>query len=179
MEPGLDLPFAIFGHSMGATIGFELARELRQRHWAAPRRLIMSGGRAPHRPSPLSPLAGLPAGKFLEAVQERYGCFSNEILQLREMLDLLLPILRADLKLFETYQCTLEPPLDCPISVFGGVDDATVTKDELADWELHTTAAFDLCMLPGGHFFPQESRDHVLRALEERLTGRADAAIRG
>jgi medium-chain acyl-[acyl-carrier-protein] hydrolase len=179
VDPGLDLPFAIFGHSMGAAIGFELARELRRRNRGTPRRLVMSGGRAPHLPPRLTPLAGLQAGQFLEAVQERYGCFSSEILQAREMLDLVLPILRADLKLFETYQCTVEPPLDCPVSVFGGIEDATVTQDELADWSCHTTAGFDLCMLPGGHFFPQESRDEVLRALEARLTGSEHPGVRG
>lgn len=171
VEPHLDLPFAIFGHSMGAAIAFELARALRRRNRAAPVRLIVSGGRAPHRPPRLAPLAALPERPFLEAVQERYGCFSDEILQMREMLNLLLPILRADLAMFETYQCIEDAPLDCPISVFGGTGDTTVTEDELTDWRRHTTGAFDLCLLPGGHFFPQESREPVLRALEARLAG--------
>lgn len=177
--PHLDLPLAVFGHSMGAAIGFELARELRRRGVATPVRLLMSGFRAPHRRPAVPPLAALPDARFLETVQQRYGRFADELLREPALLDLILPVLRADLAMIETYCCTEEAPLDCPISVFGGESDPTVTGDELAAWNRHTGAGFDHCTLPGGHFFPIESRDELLGALEHRLdAGRPTGAHR-
>jgi surfactin synthase thioesterase subunit len=167
--PYLDLPFALFGHSMGAAIGFELARELRRQSRSTPLHLLMSGFRAPHRRPTSAPLAALPNPMFLEAVQQRYGRIADEILRESALVDLIMPVLRADLAMIETYCCTEEAPLDCAISVFGGASDPTVTEDELMDWSRHTTVGFDFCTLPGGHFFPQESRDQLLSALDHRL----------
>jgi medium-chain acyl-[acyl-carrier-protein] hydrolase len=169
MIPHLDRPFALFGHSMGAIIGFELARELRRRQQVMPRQLVMSGARAPQLPPTMTPLAALPAGQFMEAVQQRYGRFADEIQREPALLGLIAPILRADLAMIETYCCTPEAPLDCPIAVLGGTGDSTVSEDQLQAWSTQTRAGFDLGMLPGGHFFPQESRDELLRALEHRL----------
>jgi medium-chain acyl-[acyl-carrier-protein] hydrolase len=171
--PYLDLPCAIFGHSMGAALGFELTRELRRRGQITPRHLVMSGARAPQVRPTTAPLAALADPLFMEAVQARYGRFADEILREPALLALIAPILRADLALIETYCCTPEPPLACAISVLGGASDSTVTEPELRAWSVQTSAGFELAMLPGGHFFPQESRDEVLRALEQRLRGLA------
>src|SRR5258708_4217985 len=103
VAPYLDLPFAIFGHSMGTALGFELARELRRRGLATPRHLVMSGGRAPHLRPTLPPLAALADPMFMEAVQERYGRFADEGPPGAGLLARIVPIPRAEAGLTGAY----------------------------------------------------------------------------
>jgi medium-chain acyl-[acyl-carrier-protein] hydrolase len=166
--PLVDRPFALFGHSMGASIAFELARELRRRG-ASPAWLFVGGSRAPQRPAPAGCLSALPEQVFVDAVQRKYGGIPAAILQTPELLQLLLPVLRADLTMIETYRYRDEPPLECPITVFGGLDDDTVTPDELRAWQEQTVGPFEYTTLPGGHFFVKESRAALVRGVEERL----------
>ena len=164
----LDKPFALFGHSLGGVIAFELARALRRRGRTLPLRLFVSASRPPHRAA-ASPIAGLPADLFLSAVQQRYDGIPSEVLQSREWLDLVLPILRADHEMIETYRCGDEAPLACPISAFGGADDPAVRRDDLMEWNRYTTRSFDASILPGGHFYIRDSRRALLRTIEDRL----------
>lgn len=168
VEPLLEKPFALFGHSLGGTIAFELARELRRRDWRLPVRLFVSGCRPPHKPV-VAPIARLSGDQFLAAVQERYRGIPDEVSRSREWLDLVLPILRADLTIIETYRCADEAPLACPISAFGGAEDRVVRWSELMEWRQHTAGPFDASVLPGGHFFLKESRAALLRAIAGRL----------
>jgi surfactin synthase thioesterase subunit len=169
MSPHLDVPFALFGHSMGAWICFELARELRRRYDAAPVHLFVSGRRAPHLPSQHSALHRLSDADFVQALVQRYGGIPEMVLRDPELLQLFLPILRADLTLVETYQYAHEPPLDCPLTVFGGANDATVGPAELAAWSDETGGPFALRMLPGDHFFVQSAREAVLCTISAHL----------
>jgi medium-chain acyl-[acyl-carrier-protein] hydrolase len=163
--PLLDLPFALFGHSMGAVVAFELARELRRRGGRPPVLLALSGHQAPPRPDPKPPISHLPDEEFLSEVQTRYDGIRPEVLAEKELLQLLLPVLRADVQLLESYTYAQEPPLDCPISCFGGEDDPHVSLADLEAWGDETRGSLRVRTFPGGHFFVDSARIEVLRAL--------------
>lgn len=152
LSPLLDKPFAIFGHSLGALIGFELARQLRRRHGVNPVRLFVSAGRAPQAARPCAPIHNLPAKEFLAAVRRLNGT-PAEVFEHEELLEIILPVLRADFAVYETYVYSTEPPLNCPISTFGGSQDREISHSDLEAWRDQTTDAFSLRMLPGDHFF--------------------------
>jgi medium-chain acyl-[acyl-carrier-protein] hydrolase len=134
-----------------------------------PVHLFISGRLAPHVPDSRPKLHQLPEKEFLSAMEDRYGALPQVVLEDQEILKLFLSILRADLTLIEEYQYTAESPLECPISVFGGLQDHTVTHNELLAWRNQTTDRFDLKMLPGDHFFIQNSRSTIVQAINEDL----------
>jgi medium-chain acyl-[acyl-carrier-protein] hydrolase len=181
LAPALDAPFALFGHSMGALVGFELARELRRRGLPAPCQLLVAGRPAPQLPPRYGPLSHLPDGELLAQLHRRYGYAAPapaDAGQLGELLDLMRPTVRADLRVSEGYAYADEPPLESPITAFGGLADPTVTREELDAWRHQTMGPFRTRMLPGGHFFLEseaEARflvrflgDSVRSALERR-----------
>jgi surfactin synthase thioesterase subunit len=174
VEPLLDLPYALFGHSMGAVVAFELARRLRHAGKPDPARLFVSARRAPDLPDRWPPIRQLPDRELIAEVQRRYGGISSEVLANDELLDLFVPVLRADLTALGTYRYTGAAPLACPISCFGGAADAWVAADELEHWRTHTTAGFDLRVLPGAHFYLEnEGRGALLATLQRALAGAA------
>lgn len=165
------IPVAFFGHSMGALIGFELARELRRRALPVPVHLFVSAHRAPHlRVLNVGecPLHRLPDSVFIREIEHRYGA-PPDFVQCSELIELFLPLLRADLALCETYVYTPEEPLACSISAFGGVDDPRVKKHHLEAWQAHTTHAFDLRVFPGDHFFARSEPLLLLQVLKQQL----------
>ena len=164
----LDAPFAFFGHSMGAYIAFELARRLEPRYPL--RQLFVSACRAPHMPASVPPLHGLPDTEFIEKLSDRYQEIPLEVRESEELMELVLPNLRADLELVETYRLPDRPPrLAVPIGGFGGTSDKSVSEAELRGWDELTRASFRLRMFPGGHFYLQPNRDRLLRALSAEL----------
>lgn len=161
-----------FGHSMGSILAYETALKLQADHGASPAALIVSARRAPDLPQRRPPVHDLPDAEFLTEI-ERLGGTPSEVFAEPELLQLVLPILRGDMRLIETYLPASKPgsPLSCPILAMGGIDDADVTRDELAAWQQMTSAAFELRMYPGDHFFLNEhARDVVatIRAMGER-----------
>src|SRR5690606_38041922 len=164
----LDAPFTLFGHSMGALLAFELTRSLRRDGLPLPAALFVSGHRAPHLPDPRRPLHPLPDGDFVAELRRLQGT-PPEVLEDRELLELFLPLLRADFTVAETYQYTPEPPLPVPILAWGGREDPEVSQPELAAWREHTSRTFRLRMLPGSHFFVHSAADAVLESLGEEL----------
>jgi medium-chain acyl-[acyl-carrier-protein] hydrolase len=162
------LPFALFGHSMGALVAFEVARRL-QAAGSPPSLLVASGWRAPSAASSLPPIAHLSIDQFAVAVQQRYGGIPEAVLAERELMSLFMPTLRADVRLVEHYQYQQQEPLTCPIAAFGGIQDVHAAEAGLRGWAAETTQDFELRLFGGGHFFIQESRDQVLQALAGRL----------
>lgn len=165
--PALDqTPFAFFGHSFGALVAFELARELRRRGAPLPRLLVAAGRAAPSRGGVARPLSALlDDDEFIDEIARRYGGIPAKLRAERDLLALILPTLRADLKLAEAYEHHPEPPLPLPIQVFGGSNDPGVGEQDLQGWSRETTARFGVQILPGGHFFVQEARQDLLRAI--------------
>jgi medium-chain acyl-[acyl-carrier-protein] hydrolase len=169
LRPHLDMPFALFGHSMGALIAFELARRLRAEGAPTPAHLFVSGHRAPQLASPRSPLAHLPDAEFLAELRDRYDGVPAEVLRHPDLMALLLPCLRADLALVEDYRCHEEEPLACPISAYGGEDDPVANEAELAAWQVQTRGGFTLTRFAGTHFFIRSAREDLLAALSREL----------
>jgi surfactin synthase thioesterase subunit len=158
------LPLALFGHSMGAIVAFELARALGRDvvH------LIASGSAGPSLPRGGRGLHQLPHDELV-AELERLGGTPEEVLQNRELLDLLVPRLRADLTASETYRRRPAPLLACPITVLGGRDDRAVSGASLAAWADETTGGFAQHMLAGDHFFVSTRRAEVLGLIGRAL----------
>jgi medium-chain acyl-[acyl-carrier-protein] hydrolase len=166
--PQLDKPFALFGHSLGALLCFELARHLRRLERPQPSGLFVSGAGAPQLRSTKAPIHDLPDAELIEALREFEGT-PDEVLDNAELMRLMLPLLRADFKVNETYAYKSEPPLACSITVFGGAQDDQVSRERLEAWREQTRAAFALHMLPGDHFFLHSSQELLLRELSREL----------
>jgi surfactin synthase thioesterase subunit len=170
LTPHLDLPYVLFGHSLGALLAFELARELRRRELPGPKHLFVSAARAPHLSPREHAIHDLPETEFIAELCRRYGSMPTAVLQSAELMALLLPILRADLALLETYQHGVEPPLACPIGALTGTEDPHVRREEVAAWREHTAGGFTLQLLPGGHLYLKDDPTAVPRALARGLT---------
>ncbi|MDE3090694.1 MAG: thioesterase, partial [Chloroflexota bacterium] len=139
--PYLDKPFAFFGHSMGALIGYELAQQLAQQPGQVPRCLFVSGRRAPFLPERARLLHTLPTDEILLAeLQRRYNNIPAPIFEDAELRALFAPLLRADAALAETYQCPASTSLPCPIVALGGDSDPLVSLAELQGWQTLTQA---------------------------------------
>lgn len=168
VAPALTVPYAIFGHSMGATIGFELARALRRRGLPAPRHLFVAGRRAPHLPPPQPWRHTLPDAAFVAELR-RLGGTPEAVFGDRELFELFAGLLRADFAALETHVHAPAPPLDCPLTVLRGDADAEVSADESAAWARHAAAGARVVVFPGGHFFPHQQRGAVLQELRAAL----------
>ncbi len=166
--PQLNKPFAFFGHSMGGLISFELTRLLRKEYNLAPVHLFVSGRRAPQLPNLDPPIHTLPDREFKEELRRLNGT-PKAVLENVELMELLLPILRADFAVLETYAYNTEPPLACPITVFGGLQDPEVNCEELEAWREQTSTSFSLQMLPGDHFFIHSAQPLLLETLSTTL----------
>ena len=164
-----DRPFAFYGHSLGALIAFELARQLRREDRPQPCHLFVGGARPPHIGPILPRLHGLQEQAFLNGLQARYSGLPTAILDNPEALALFLPALRADFAAYESHAYRTESPLACPISGFAGERDALVPAGTVAGWEMHTSAAFDLQVLRGGHFFLEDSWEQLTDSIKREL----------
>jgi medium-chain acyl-[acyl-carrier-protein] hydrolase len=151
--PLLDLPFAFFGHSMGAILAFEVTRELRKRSKRLPFHLFLSAVRAPQFRSTDPHAYDLPEPEFIEELRRLNGT-PSEVLENTELMALMLPMLRADFAVSQTYAYVAGGgPLSGPVSVYSGVDDPSFSSEELEGWREHTTGAFSLHMFAGDHFY--------------------------
>lgn len=168
LQPYLHPPFAFFGHSLGALISFELARHLRRRNNPMPIHLFISGCRAPQIPDSEPPIHLLTEVEFVNELR-RFNGTTEEILQNTELMQLMLPLLRADFTIYETYVHITEDPLACPISAFGGLQDHKVSYNDMRAWRDQTSNIFMLRMLPGDHFFLHSARVLLLRAISQDL----------
>jgi surfactin synthase thioesterase subunit len=169
LQPHFDRPFALLGQSMGALVAFELARWLRRGGHRQPRCLVVASSAAPQVTSCDDPIHLLPRSQFLAELQSRYGGVPAAVAEHKELMDLLLPALRADVAVVETYCYQHEPPLEYPVLAIGGTDDHVVSPAKLAAWSEQTAAEFQLKMLPGDHFVLDSQRQTALPAIARFL----------
>ena len=169
LAPLMTRDVALFGYSMGALVAFELARALRRCGLPQPAHLFICAHRAPHLPDPLEPIHHLSDHALRDAVKQRFGQ-ANAALDNPELAQLLLPVLRADLSVCETYRYRADEPLDCPISVLGGAADQIVPREHLDGWSEHTRAGVAVKMFEGDHFFLMCEPAAPLAWVQERLS---------
>lgn len=169
--PYLDKPFTLFGHSMGALIVYELAQQLQHQVGRTPTHLFVSGRRAPFLPEPEPPLHSIRTDiDFLQAIHQRYQNIPDIMFRDAELRELFVPLLRADFTLVETYRGSARTRLSCPIVALGGTEDGRVSEVELRAWQALTESAFDLHLLPGGHFYVNEQAEPLLATLHNYLS---------
>lgn len=181
LQPYFDKPFALFGHSMGALLSFEIARQLRRLGMAAPSHLFVAGRAAPHLPDLQPPKHGLPDAELIEELRRLNGT-PPDILENEELMRLMLPLLRADFAVCETASYAPEPPFEFPITAMGGIHDPDVSCERLEAWREQTNGQFMRRLFPGDHFFLHTAHLHLLQAfyrdlymLVKRLDGSASA----
>lgn len=164
----LDAPFACFGHSMGAVIGFELIHRLRQRHGVEPVHLFVSGRCSPQTPNDGPITYYLPEPEFIAELNRLNGT-PQDLLNNPELIQLMMPVLRADFEICQTYNYTHRPPMKCPITAFGGLQDTDVTRRHLESWGDQTNGPFTLRMFPGDHFFLHKYEAGLLQIISREL----------
>ncbi|MGZ4843411.1 MAG: thioesterase II family protein [Candidatus Angelobacter sp.] len=166
--PVLDRPFVFFGHSMGSLVAFELARKLRRERNLLPECLYVSARVAPCVALKSQPLSTLPEDEFIQALA-RFNGSEKGVLQHAELMKLMIPTLRADFALHEDYRYMEEPALECPIVVFGGLQDLTTDKQGLNAWRHHTNRPLVQRMFAGDHFFINTQQSLFLSSLSQEL----------
>jgi medium-chain acyl-[acyl-carrier-protein] hydrolase len=168
----LDLPFAFFGHSMGAMLIFELARKLRHRGCRLPLHLFVSGRRAPSVSyAQTKKLHTLPERELMDEIRLLNGT-PAKVLVHKELMDFLLPAIRADFSVCENYAYSRDAPLECDISAFGGIHDGKVNHMHLEAWKKETNGSFSCWMLPGDHFFLHAEKDRLIELICRQLNYR-------
>lgn len=172
----VDKPFAFFGHSMGALVSFELARQLRRHYGLLPAQLFVSGCPAPQVPDVRTGRHLLTDSRFVEELRRLNGTPAT-LLGNSELMQLALPALRSDFAVRETYVYEDAKPLDCPISAFGGLDDTEVRYEHLESWRAQTSLSFSLHLFHGDHFFLHTACKTVLEVLSQELAQKMKLVI--
>jgi surfactin synthase thioesterase subunit len=170
----MDRPYAIFGHSLGALLGFEVARRLERTESTKPMWLFASGRRGPA--TRRNERVHLLDDSGLLAELRRLAGTDQRFLDDPELREMVLPPTRNDYRAVESYEFSDGPPLSCPITVLTGSDDPKTTIDEASAWARHTTGTFQVRTYPGGHFFLDDHRTAVAREISNTLTARAGVA---
>jgi len=162
-------PFAIYGHSMGALLTFELTRVLQRQGLPMPEALFLGAHRAPHRPPKRQPMHTLSDDAFIQKLQT-FGGFPDEVLASKELVEFLLPTLRADFTLCDRYAFEVDDaPLECPLYLFAGEFDDEVQPEDMTDWQIHSAQQSQLHILPGGHFFLRSHLDQLVERMRHSL----------
>lgn len=169
LQNHLDKPLAFFGHSVGALVCFETARRMRMVGRSLPIRLLVSAHKAPHDSLEQAATYNLPDAELLQLICE-FGMVPSDALDNKELVELILPSIKADFEVSETYAYSNEEalPLPCPISAFGGKKDAIVSEKALEAWKGYT-ANFSMHMYDGDHFYTQSHQDRLLSDIQTIL----------
>jgi surfactin synthase thioesterase subunit len=168
MQPWLNKPFALFGHSMGALIAFDLAHEL-SRQGKPPAQLFVSAQRGPGLPYRGRPIFNLPDDQFLAAIVARYQRIPQAVLDQKDLMNVLLRTFRMDFTLTEDYRYRATQKLVCPITAFGGLEDTEIDAGQLKSWSVETAGRFRMRLLLGGHFFLDDSREQLLTLIRNEF----------
>lgn len=169
-----DIPVAFFGHSLGSIVSFEVARWLRRHHGLLPVHLYVSGRRAPHLSNTEAPDYQKDDDAFLARLAELKGT-PPELLANAELLQLVIPTLRADFQLAQTYRYLPGPPLSCPITVVSGREDEECTDARMDAWAQHTVGPFRKHLLDGHHFYLNTNTRALLKVLATDLVALSGA----
>jgi medium-chain acyl-[acyl-carrier-protein] hydrolase len=169
VAPFTDLPFSIYGHSFGALLGFEFAREMRRRGGTSPRTFFAAAHKAPDLPAALPLLHVLPDQEFLLGCARRYGALDERLVADAEVRDIIIGPMRGDITALESYDHTEEPPLDCELLVLGGRLDRSVRDADLHAWGRHGRGGAMLAYLPGGHLFIKDDAPTLLEQIRSTL----------
>jgi surfactin synthase thioesterase subunit len=161
-------PFAFFGHSLGALIAFEVARECQRRGFPVPIHLFASGCDAPQYRGPVRVLHDLEEDALIAALKE-YNGTPQEVLANRDLMALMMPTIRADLALAEKYEYHRGRPLDIPITVLAGKQDNQLSPEQTSTWQKETTNTCRVQWFEGDHFFINSERDAVLACINNTL----------
>ncbi|MFC5469003.1 thioesterase II family protein [Cohnella suwonensis] len=161
-------PYAVFGHSMGGMILYEVCRLLRERNLPPPAALFFSGRPAPDVSRTEEPIHLLPDDEFAERILEM-GATSAEVFSSKPLMDVFMPILRADFRLVETYRYEEKEPLPWRLTILAGRDEKW-TDEELEGWSRHTTAECRFVRMQGGHFYWQNGSDDLQVFLQNELS---------
>ncbi|MBE2224880.1 MAG: thioesterase [Anaerolineae bacterium] len=166
--PHLQQPYILFGHSLGSLVCFELCCYLRENKRPLPLHLLLSGHRAPHRP-PLNPPVHQANNQiFLDRIKKMGGT-PDKFFEMKELVAMMLPALRADFTAWETYQYQPHPPLDIPITALGSDDDHDATQADIFAWEQHTTGEFTAHIFHGNHFYFLNEPEPLLNLINDTL----------
>jgi len=169
IAPDLDRTYAVFGHSMGALVGFELLRELERRGAPTASHFFASAFRAPQVENPDSALHELPDAELLDELDRRYDAIPAAARESQELLELIMPGVRADTAVCDSYAYRAGDPLACPITALGGEADAIVSPELIELWREQTSAAFEFTLFPGDHFYLQPGQDQLLELVSRKL----------
>lgn len=169
IRPLTDRPFVLFGHSLGSTIAFETARRL-QAEGFNPTLLIVSGRQCPEAPSKRAPIGHLPENEFLKGL-EGYNGTPAEVLQNKDLIELLLPMIRADFQLSENYRYQAEAdPLNCPILALGSKQDIWLDPAYLEGWTAFTSGKFESKWFEGDHFYLNQYTAELVAEINLKLS---------
>lgn len=166
-----DKPFAIFGYSFGALLAFEVSRELRRQGMAMPVHLLIAACQAPQIPDAYPPISMLGDREFVQQVEDLYEP-QGEAWNHLELRNFLLPILRDDISACESYIYREEAPLSCPIDVFAGEQDRSISVGSTRHWAEQSTSTINHHVFPGGHFFIDNSADEIIALVSSALNQR-------
>jgi medium-chain acyl-[acyl-carrier-protein] hydrolase len=161
MGPEIRTPYALCGHSMGALISFELSWELTRRYGAGPQHLFVAGRSAPQWPRNRPATFHLPDDEFLLELKRLNGT-PRDVLENPDLMELFLGVLRADFELVETYEYQHTGPLDCPITVYSGLDDEDIPLEACQAWRHETTSICTIRRFKGDHFFIRDSKSEFV-----------------
>ncbi|MGW7276552.1 thioesterase II family protein [Streptomyces sp. NPDC054864] len=165
--PYLDLPVSLFGHSMGASLAYEVSIRLQNRHWCRPAGLFVSSRKAPHKTDPN--LADLDDDQVVVDAVRRLGGTDASLLADPALWELWLPAMRADLRLVQNYRPRHAYPLDCPIYGYMGDGETGLAETDMSAWAEVTTRSFELSVFPGGHFYLAAERLNLIADMARRM----------
>lgn len=168
MEKARHEPYAVFGHSFGGILAFELVRHLKELGFPPPRRLLVSGCPAPPMATPTQTTHDLSDAEFTESLRKLRGT-PEELLENEELLELYIPIIRADYVILDHYEAPPPKPLDCPVTVFYGREDEDAGRAAMEEWDAYGSEPAAIEEIDGDHFFLRDAEEELLTKMARHL----------